>query len=76
MNVSSTFMNQIADSAQSPLGCQGTDWTLIGQGGPDTNDVTECDFVDLQPNSPVYVDGARKVIYLKRGTGRRTELID
>jgi hypothetical protein len=63
MNVFSTFMNQMADSAQSPQGGQGTDWTLIGQGGPDINGVTECDFADLQLNSPVYMDGAHKVIY-------------
>ena len=45
------FMNQMADSAQSPQGCQGPDWTLIGQGKLDINGVTECDFAERRTAS-------------------------
>jgi hypothetical protein len=63
MQVGGKFMNEMADFAQNPQGGQGTDWTLIGQGRHELTQKPACDFVDLQANSAVYMDGGHKVIY-------------
>jgi hypothetical protein len=83
MQVGSQFMNEMANSAQNPQGGgDGTDWTLIGQGRKDLTQPPACDFVDVQPNSAVYMDGGHKVIYqtpcYNHGgyLGDQTELLD